>query len=358
MFDSNSFDSHEHVSFFSDAATGLEAIVAIHSTALGPAMGGCRAWHYADSASALTDALRLSRGMSYKNAIAGLPLGGGKAVILRNGAEPISDAQFEAFGDAVQRLGGAYVTAEDVGVSMRSMVTVSRRTRFVSGLPPLAGANEIGGDPSPKTALGVFLGIRAAVRARLGRNDLTDLRVAVQGLGNVGFHLCEHLHAAGAKLVVADINMAAVEKACMQFGAKAVPVGEIIFQDVDVFAPCALGAILDVDSIPGIRASVIAGAANNQLRTDADGQRLFDANILYAPDYVINAGGIISAGLEYLGEKDPRVVKSRIEKIEQTLTEMFERSAATRTATNVIADSTARELIAAGRAGSARKMAA
>jgi leucine dehydrogenase len=348
MFDTDAFDAHERVSYFSDAASGLRAIIAIHSTALGPAMGGCRAWQYADAASATTDALRLSRGMSYKNAIAGLPLGGGKAVILRNGTAPLSDALFEAFGEAVQSLGGAYVTAEDVGVSERSMVAVSRRTAYVSGLPQLRSSHDVGGDPSPKTAIGVFLGMRAAIRVRLGRDDFAGLRVAVQGLGNVGMHLCDHLHRAGAQLVVADINPAAVELAVARFGATAVAISDILFQPVDVLAPCALGAILDAQSIPLLRTKVIAGAANNQLLTDADGQRLFEAGILYAPDYVLNAGGIISAGLEYLKEKDPNVVTARIAKIESTLDQLFARSAASNTPTNVIADAMARDILAAG----------
>ncbi|HKY93376.1 MAG TPA: amino acid dehydrogenase [Nevskiaceae bacterium] len=347
MFDHPAFDAHERVTFFSDAATGLRGIVAVHSTKLGPGMGGCRAWRYADTAAALTDALRLSRGMSYKNAVAGLPLGGAKAVILKEGAAPLSEAQLEAFGAVVQGLGGAYVTAEDVGISERDMLAVARRTTFVSGItqPHAAG---FGGDPSPKTALGVFLGMRSAVRARLGRTDLAGLKVAVQGLGNVGLHLCDHLHRAGAKLVVADLNAAAVEMACTRFGATAVSVGEILFQDVDVLAPCALGAIFDETSIRRIRAHVIAGAANNQLRTDTDGRRLHDVGILYAPDYVINAGGIIAAGLQYLKETDAAHVNARIAGIERTLDDLFARSIATNTPTNVIADAMARERLAAG----------
>lgn len=348
MFDNREFDGHEKVVFFQDAASGLRGIIAVHSTALGPAMGGCRAWTYVDTTAALTDALRLSRGMSFKNAVAGLPLGGGKAVILRDGPGPLSEALFEAFGKVVQSLGGSYVTAEDVGVSVRNMATVARQTRYVGGLPAEHAQAEVGGDPSPHTAFGTFLGLRAAVRARLGRGDLKGLRVAVQGLGNVGRHLCEHLHQAGAELLVADLNPASVEHVCAHYHATAVPVGEILFQDVEVIAPCALGAVLDDASIRRLKAKVVAGAANNQLRTDADGQLLFDAGILYAPDYVINAGGIIACGLEYLKERSGRAIAARVAGIEATLTEIFERSRSTGTPTNRIADAMARDRLAAG----------
>ena len=343
MFQSDSFDEHEKVTFFADRRTGLRGIIAIHSSALGPAMGGCRQWSYPDTRSALTDVLRLSRGMSYKNAIAGLPLGGGKAVILRSADEPMGQAAFEAFGDVVQELGGRYITAEDVGVSVGDMVAVARRTSYVSGLPVKSGSAAVGGDPSPMTALGVFLGIRAAVRHRLGRSDLAGSTVAVQGLGNVGRHLCRLLTDAGAKLTVADIDLGAVERVRAECGATAVAVDEILYQAVDVVAPCALGAGLNEASIPGLRAPIIAGAANNQLRTGQDGHRLHDRDILYAPDYVINAGGIISVGLEYLGEKDLDAVRSRVAKIEITLDEIFEKARTLRVPTHRIADAMAKE---------------
>lgn len=343
MFDHPSFDGHEHIAFFADKATGTRGIVAIHSTARGPAMGGCRAWNYPDSAAAVTDALRLSRGMSYKNAVAGLPLGGGKAVLLKNGDAPLDDSHFEAFGDALQQLGGRYITAEDVGVSERNMVAVSRRTSYVTGLPQRAGGSGVGGDPSPHTALGVYLGVRAAVKARLDRADLAGVTVAVQGLGSVGRNLCMHLHEAGAKLIVSDINPMAVRHVCDAYGATAVPVEDILTQQVDVIAPCALGAIFDAHSIRRIHAKVIAGGANNQLCTEADGQHLFDAGILYAPDYVINAGGIISVGLEYLGETDPRVVSGRVTGIGSTLDAIFAESRMSGRPTHLIADEMARQ---------------
>lgn len=340
MFETKAFDGHESVHFFSDRTSGLKGIIAIHSTARGPAFGGCRVWSYADSEQALHDVLRLSRGMSFKNAVAGLPFGGGKAVIIRNAGEQISDAQFEAFGRIVDGLSGRYITAEDVGVSVKNMSLVARRTKFVSGLPHDGG---IGGDPSPKTAFGVFCGIKAAVKARLGRDDLKGLRVAVQGLGSVGRNLCSMLHEAGAILLVADVNESAVAGAEKNFSAKVVSVNEILYQDVDVVSPCALGGILNADSIERIKAPVIAGGANNQLATDLDGQRLHGRRILYAPDFVINAGGIISAAAEYLQEFSEAEVMNRVAKIGATLADIFVRAEATNTPTNVVADQIARE---------------
>lgn len=342
MFETTAFDGHEAVHFFTDEPSGLKGIIAIHSTARGPAFGGCRVWSYADSQQALNDVLRLSRGMSFKNAVAGLPFGGGKAVIIRKPGEQISDAQFEAFGRVVEDLSGKYITAEDVGVSVKSMSLVAKRTRFVSGL----SHDDEGGDPSPRTAYGVFCGIKAAVKARMGRDDLAGLRVAVQGLGNVGRKLCAMLHEAGASLVVADVNESAVAAAQKDFGARAVSIDDILFQDVDVIAPCALGGILNADSIERIKASVIAGGANNQLATDVDGQRLHDRGILYAPDFVINAGGIISATAEYLHEFKAAEVMGRVANIGKTLTDIFHRAAETNTPTNVVADQIARECLA------------
>ncbi|PTU30850.1 Leu/Phe/Val dehydrogenase [Stenotrophobium rhamnosiphilum] len=343
MFDSRSFDAHESVTYFSDAASGLRGIVAIHSTRLGPAIGGCRAWFYDNDEAALQDALRLSRGMSYKNAVAGLPMGGGKAVIIREPGKAVTEAQFEAFGRIVQQLNGRYITAEDVGVSVTDMGYVARNTSFVSGLHHEGAA--VGGDPSPKTAYGVYCGILAAVQARLSTRNLKGLSVAVQGLGSVGRHLCGYLHEAGVKLVVADINAAACEAAKQKFGATVVSVDEILFQDVDVVAPCALGAILNEQSIPKILAPIIAGGANNQLATLEDGQRLHDRHVLYAPDYVINAGGIICATAEYLHTGNEKEVWDRVAGIGKTLAEIFSESTAKDTPTNVVADALALRLI-------------
>ena len=344
VFSNPAFDDHERVLFCRDEPTGLCAIIAIHSTALGPAAGGTRLWSYADDNDALYDVLRLSQGMSYKNAMAGLKFGGGKAVIMKTAGFEASDALFERFGEFVESLGGDYVTAEDVGMSVDIMEKIARKTRFVSGLPLKSG--KAGGDPSPKTAYGIFCGIEAAVRARLGRDHLEGIRVAVQGAGHVGYYLCKHLREAGAALVVSDIEEERVDRICEEFGAERAATTEILHADVDVLAPCALGAILDEESIPGIRASIIAGGANNQLRSAADGQRLADAGILYAPDYVINAGGIINVACEYFGDVDDAGVMDLVAKIGPRLAGIFEEAARTGEPTNVIADRQARKIIA------------
>ena len=346
VFESTAFDNHERVVFCSDRASGLRAIIAIHSTALGPAAGGCRMWAYANDDLAIVDALRLSQGMSYKNAMAELPFGGGKAVIIGDPVRNKTQALLEAFGAYVDKLGGDYVTAEDVGMSVADMETVSTQTRYVSGRSQHSGA--AGGDPSPKTAYGVFLGIQAATAFRLGNEDLSGVRVAVQGLGNVGRHLCGYLHDAGAKLFVADIHSDRTALVREQFGATAVDVNDILFHDVDVIAPCALGGIFNSESIPRVRASVIAGGANNQLATDEDGERLREREILYAPDYVINAGGIINVAFEYFGKGDDETVKSRIEQIGPRLTAIFAKARDQRRSTNAVANELAKEKISAG----------
>jgi len=338
------FDDHERVVFCRDAATGLNAIIAIHSTALGPAAGGCRLWNYETEDAALHDVLRLSQGMSYKNAMAGLNFGGGKAVIIKTPDFDGSEALYEKFGEFVEGLDGEYITAEDVGMSVSIMETVARRTKHVTGLPRTD--SHAGGDPSPKTAFGVFKGIEAAAQFKLDRDDVRGLTVAVQGVGNVGYHLCRYLAGAGAKLIVTDIDDARVAKVCDQFGATAAPLDEILSQDADVFAPCALGAILNEQSIPGLKVSIVAGGANNQLETDADGQRLTDAGILYAPDYVINGGGIINVASEYAGNVEDAEVEKLVAEIGPRLTKIFELAADSGKPTNVIADAQARKLIA------------
>src|SRR6202040_396667 len=338
------FDGHEVVVFSHDANTGLRAIVAVHSTALGPAAGGCRMWPYASTTAAVVDVLRLSRGMSYKNAMASLPFGGGKAVIIGDARKAKTPELFEAFGRFVASLGGRYVTAEDVGTTMTDMASVARVTRHVAGLGHAPG--EAGGDPGPKTALGVYLGIKAAVRFRLGRQNLQDLTVAVQGAGGVGYHLCGMLAAEGAQLRVADVRPAAVQRVCEEFRARAVPVEDLLAADVDVLAPCALGAVLNAQSIPRLRARIIAGAANNQLAQGQDGLSLRAAGILYAPDYVINAGGIISVSREYHGGGTQEQVMADIQGIPTRLTEIFERARRENRTTNAVADQMARELLA------------
>ncbi|MEO0575357.1 MAG: Glu/Leu/Phe/Val dehydrogenase dimerization domain-containing protein [Pseudomonadota bacterium] len=343
VFDNAAYEQHERVVHCTDPASGLRAIIAIHSTARGPAAGGCRFWRYPDGNAAMTDALRLSQGMSYKNAMADLALGGGKAVILAPENLRLTDDMLEAFGRFVETLGGDYITAEDVGMSVGAMLTVAKHTNFVTGLPPKAGV--AGGDPSPKTADGVFAGIRASVQYKLGRDDLNGLHIAVQGVGNVGTHLCRLLANAGARLTVADINKARVALVCDELGADAAELDDILKTKADVVAPCALGSVLDANSIAALQSTIVAGAANNQLASNADGKALFDAGILYAPDYVINAGGIINVACEHAGNVSDDDVNQRVAKIGDRLTRIFEQSDREQTPTNDIADRQARALI-------------
>lgn len=344
VFDHPEFDQHESVHFIDDADSGLQAIIAIHSTALGSAAGGCRRWQYVNSDAALTDALRLSRGMTYKNAIAGLRFGGGKSVILANDAAPKSPQLFKAFGRAVEALQGQYVTAEDVGCSVEDMRSVNAETKYVSGLPK--SGNTAGGDPSPMTALGVFLGIQAAVKERLGSDSLKDVSVAIQGVGHVGLNLCRLLHEAGARLTVADVNRHNLQLARDELPVTEVAPTALLFSKVDVLAPCALGNILTAQTIPNIHAKVVAGAANNQLATEMDGSRLSDRDILYAPDYVINAGGIINVEHEYFGNSSDERVLEDVRKIPARLDAIFAEAKASGEATNMIADRMAQQIVA------------
>ncbi len=346
VFDHTEFDNHESLHFINDESTGLRAIIAVHSTALGPAAGGCRRWSYASDSEALTDALRLSRGMTYKNAVAELPFGGGKAVILADDAAPKSPELLAAFGRAVNSLGGSYVTAEDVGMSVEDMRHVQQQTKFVSGLPQSGG--DAGGDPSPWTALGVFLGIEAAVKVRFGRDSMAGLTVAVQGVGHVGAHLCRLLHDAGARILVADVNSDNLNAVAENVPVEVIAPSEILYAEADVLAPCALGNILTSATIPKINAKIIAGAANNQLSTLEDGARLSAQEILYAPDYVINAGGIISVSHEYYGGSSEDKVRADVEKIPTRLQAIFAESNDSGRPTNEIADEHARRLITAG----------
>lgn len=347
VFNHAEFENHESLHYFQDEHTGLHAIIALHSTALGPAAGGCRRWTYASDADALTDALRLSRGMTYKNAVAGLKFGGGKAVILAHPDAPKSPQLFAAFGRAVNSLGGRYVTAEDVGCSVEDMRYVREHTEFVSGLPQ--SGSDAGGDPSPWTALGCFQGIQAAVESRLGVTSLEGLSVAVQGVGHVGLHLCRLLHEAGAKLIVSDVNPDNLALARSELPVTEVAPSELLFADVDVLSPCALGNVLTSSTIPRIRAKVIAGAANNQLATVQDGARLAARNILYAPDYVINAGGIISVAREYYGSSSEEEVRSDVCRIRDRLQAIFDAAKSSDRPTNELADELARNLVAAAK---------
>lgn len=346
VFQHAEYDNHERIVFCHDEASGLNAIIAIHSTTLGPAAGGCRMWRYANDEEALTDALRLSRGMSYKNAMAEIRFGGGKSVIIGDALRDKTAELFRAFGRAVDQQSGDYITAEDVGVRVADMEEVATQTRFVSGLSQRGSS--AGGDPSPWTARGVFVGIGEAVAHHLGAESLQGVRVAVQGLGGVGYHLCRHLHEAGAVLTVADINAERANTANDEFGAHVVNTEDIVGADVDVFAPCALGAVINARSVDELKATVVAGAANNQLATPEDGERLRSANVLYVPDYVINAGGIISAEGEYYGDKSADDVAARVDAIGPRLRAIFLESSATNTGTHVIADALAESKIREG----------
>ncbi len=333
----------EQLRIIRDAETGVSGVIAIHSTALGPAAGGCRLWHYESEDDMIADAKRLARGMSFKNAMAGLPFGGGKAVLQRPKGAFDRAALFRIFGEAVRDLGGSYVTAEDVGTTVEDMKQVHDYTRYVAGLEPKPGL--AGGDPSPWTALGVFESMKVAANFAL-EQDLHVLTVAVQGTGNVGGELCGLLHRAGAKLIIADIDSDRVLELARRYDAEVVGIDEIAAVEADIFAPCALGGALNERSVANLRARIVCGGANNQLATEADGIRLFERGIIYAPDYLVNAGGIINVAAEYLGET-PTDVAQRVRKIADRLATVLKQAALERQATNLVADELARDLIAA-----------
>jgi leucine dehydrogenase len=333
------YDGHEAVVPVGDEALGYAGFIAIHSTVLGPAAGGCRIWTAYDSPdAALTDALRLSRGMTYKNAMAELPLGGGKAVIYKMGAD--RDACLQHFGGEVEKLCGRYITAEDVGASVADMRQIAKRTTYVAGMPKEEG--QAGGDPSPWTALGVFLSIKALLGGAVqGRT------IAVQGVGAVGSHLCKLLADEGAKLVIADVNHNNLARA-EPLGAEVAPVQSIHAVAADLFAPCALGAGLNAQSIPELGAKIVCGAANNQLATEEDGARLMARGIVYAPDYVVNAGGIISVSAEYLGES-VEAVDARVRAIGPRTLKIVEQAKRDGVSPHIAADTIVRERLAAAK---------
>jgi leucine dehydrogenase len=295
VFEAIGTDSHEEVVFGIDRRSGLRTIIAIHSSTLGPALGGTRFFPYRSEAEALVDVLRLSRGMTYKSAAAGLDLGGGKAVIIGDPATIKTERLLRAYGDIVDSLGGRYITAEDVGTTMDDMVVIRRATRHVAGLPSAHGGS---GDPSPATARGVQRAMEAVADTLWGSRDLAGKRVAVQGIGKVGMSLVERLSAAGAEIVVADVNPAAIDHAVEAFGTKAVDLDDIYGIDCDLFAPCALGATMNEMTIPLLRCLAVVGSANNQLAVPEDADRLREREILYTPDFVVNAGGVINIAAE------------------------------------------------------------
>jgi len=340
------FDAHEDLHFVWNEECGLKAIIAVHSTHLGPAAGGCRFWHYADAADGLKDALRLSRGMSYKNAMAGLPLGGGKAVIIADEKRTKTPEMLHVFGKAVDHLCGRYVTAEDVGMSVADMIEIRRNTPFVAGLPVEGG--DVGGDPGPHTSLGVFLGVKAAVRRALAKDTLNGLHIALQGAGSVATGVAMHAANEGARLSIADVDSSKAQKLADASGGKVVGTDEILGLEADVLSPNALGAILDEKTIGALRVPVVAGGANNQLATPEDGRRLHQRGILYAPDYVINAGGIINVCIEYLRNGDATVVRQKIEGIPDRLEQIWAESVATGRDPASVADAMAQRLIGRG----------
>lgn len=321
IFSSPSFDQHELVAFTEDPHTGLKAIIAVHNSNLGAALGGCRMYPYANDSEALEDVLRLSRGMTYKSALAGLPMGGGKAVIIGNPHTDKTEELLESMGRFIDTLGGKYITAEDSGTSVADMKIIARNTEFASGIND---KDQFGGDPSPYTAFGIYCGIKAALRHKTGNDNLNNKRIAVQGAGVVGRYLIEQLVWEGAKVFVADIHQGAVEKA-RSIGATPVSTDEILKLNVDVLAPCAMGAILNDQSIPELNTRIIAGGANNQLAETRHGDQLRKKGILYAPDFVINAGGIIHIHHQHMGHSSNES-REQIEKIGDTLLEIFETS--------------------------------
>ena len=339
VFSAPDYDQHEHVVFGYDQESGLRAIIAVHNSLLGPAMGGCRMYPYATEEDALRDVLRLSRGMTYKAALAGVSLGGGKSVIIGNPHTDKSKLLFEAMGRFVDSMGGRYIAAQDMGIIGQDLEQMATQTAHVCGITNRV--DELGkvraGDPSPATALGVFCGIKAAVNYKLKRDDLEGIKVAIQGLGNVGYQLARYLSEAGARLWVTDIDKAREQAAVKEFGASVVPAEKLFGLDVDVFSPCALGGILNDQTIALLNAKIVAGAANNQLLASKHGQDLLHRGILYAPDYVINAGGIIDL-FHFDQGKSAREVTHQIENIANTLADIFITSNKRNVATQVMAN--------------------
>lgn len=341
---SPSFDNHQHVAFIDDADSGLRAIIAVHNTKLGPAVGGCRMFPYANDEQALEDVLRLSRGMTYKSALAGLPMGGGKAVIIGDPASDKTPELLRKMGEFIESLDGLYVTAEDSGTSVVDLKLIATNTAHVLGVNE---EQEFGGDPSPLTASGIFYGIKAAVHYKLGRDNLVGVKVAVQGAGAVGQYLIKLLHEAGAETVVCDINLKNLAKA-EALGSKVVDVKDIIDQDADVFAPCAMGAIINDESIRRLKARIVAGGANNQLAEPHHADSLLERGILYAPDFVINAGGIIEICRQYKNLPMAEC-RTQIERIGDTLIEIFERSDELGVSTSVVAEQLAEKRFKPGK---------
>jgi len=340
LFDTIADMGHEQLVLCQDSASGYRGIIAVHSTVLGPALGGTRFWSYATDEEAIVDALRLARGMTYKNAVAGLNLGGGKSVIIGDNKTAFREMIFRAHGRFVESLGGRYITAEDVGTSTADMDYVHMETDYVSGL---AGRS---GDPSPVTAHGVFRAIQASAKERWGTDDLSARTVALQGCGHVGYYLAKELHEAGAKLVVTDIDAERVKRVVNEFGARGVAADEIYGVAADIFAPCALGAIINDKTIPQLKVEIVAGAANNQLLEERHGDELERRNIIYAPDYVANAGGVINVYSELAGWTSARSFR-KADEIYETVRKVFEIAKEEKVPTYLAADRLAEQRIRA-----------
>jgi leucine dehydrogenase len=332
---------HEQVLFCQDADTGLRAIIAVHNTVLGPSLGGTRMWPYRNEMEALTDVLRLSRGMSYKAAVSGLNLGGGKAVIIGDSRKDKSEALFRRFGKFVESLGGKYITAEDVGISPREMNWVSMETSHVAGLPGKSG------DPSPVTAYGVYVGMKASAKHAFGSDSLAGKKVAVQGVGHVGEYLVDYLTKEGAKVFITDIHEDTLAHVAKKYGATVVGIDAIYDIDMDIYAPCALGATINDDTLDRLKCSVIAGAANNQLKNEKiHGEAVLKKGIVYAPDYAINAGGLINCYTE-VKNLDSAWAMRNAENIYNTINEILQESRDTKTPTYLVANRMAERRIEA-----------
>lgn len=346
------YDGHERIRRFEDPETGLLAFIGVHNRNLGPALGGCRMRPYASEEEAITDVLRLSRGMTYKNALAGLPLGGGKSVIIGDPFKIKTEALMRAMGRAVQSLEGHYITAEDSGTGEEDMIAMSHETKFVVGLP--GDNDDLGGNPSPVTAWGVFNGLRAGVKHRYGSDALAGLKVSVQGLGSVGYDLCRFLHEQAVELIVTDIRPAVIEKIQSELpGVRAVAPDDIFAVEANVFAPCALGAQINAKTIPQLKVDIIAGAANNQMATQADEDSIAERRILYVPDYAINAGGVIAVAYEYFHANGQNpfaapltrsLMMDHVGRIGSTIDRIFEVADAQKTTPGRAADELARTL--------------
>ncbi|SDM13858.1 branched-chain amino acid dehydrogenase [Bacillus sp. OK048] len=332
---------YEQVVFCQDKQSGLKAIIAIHDTTLGPALGGTRMWTYESEEAAIIDALRLAKGMTYKNAAAGLNLGGGKTVIIGDPRKDKSEEMFRAFGRYIQGLNGRYITAEDVGTTVADMDIIHEETNYVTGISPAFGSS---GNPSPVTAYGVYVGMKAAAKEAFGSDSLEGKVVAIQGVGNVAYTLCKYLHEEGAQLIVTDINKEAVQRAVEDFGARAVDPNEIYGVECDIYAPCALGATINDDTIPQLKAKVIAGSANNQLKDTRHGDVIHELGIVYAPDYVINAGGVINVADELYGYNHERAMK-KVDQIYASIEKVIAISKRDGIPTYVAADRMAEERI-------------